>query len=434
MQMKRTIATVLLLTAIVSLWGCGTEESALAEYVEESKSEVPTVEVVQVAPRDFEQTVMGTGSLRANRISIIQPQVSGPLDQLPVDIGDVVKQGDLLAQVRTVNYENEVAQASAALAVANAGLADLLSWRRPEELAQLRAGVRASEATLQMTQTEYKRKQSMLASGGISPAECDRCEEAYKASKANLEVARATLEAATAGPTATQVQVARAEIMAREVALTNARQKLTDCTITAPYDGAITAKFAEVGEEMQNMPPTNIVEISDISTLHASFHISELLVPMVKPGVTGKLKIVSTGEEVMGEVIAVNSSANEQTRTFLVKAAVPNHDLRLKAGLFVRATLSVRTVKGAPSLHRKALRYLFSNGNGGNLHNRDNILVFVVKENGEVEYRRVKLGLEDSEGYMEIVEGLELGEKVVADASLPLVEGHKVKATEQSGR
>lgn len=426
----RRLASSLILCLLVTLLllaGCGDKASQLERHEAAVAERVVRVPVTRVTEEDFERSITGTGSLRAEKRTRIQPHVSGQLVALPVEIGDVVEAGQVLARVRAEEYEDEVARASAALEVAQARLADLLAWRRSEEVEALAAALEEARAAEERAVRDFQRKAELLEAGGLSRTDFDRAQEEQRRAQAARQAAQARLAEATAGPTRQEIAIRSAEIKAAEAALAETRRRLTDTEIRAPYNAAITGKFAEVGQQVNAQMQTDILEISDLSTLHAYFLIGEYLIPYLRVGMPGTIEITSTGQVVPATVLAVNPAAEELVRSFLVKAEVANPDGALQAGLFVRGTLALDRQENVPAVPRPALRYLISDGEGAGVENHNRAMLFALDDENRIRPTVVRTGLVNGSGYVQILEGIEPGRRVVADGTLPLLEGQEVQ-------
>ena len=419
------LALALLSAPLALLVGCNGQASELDAYKEAVDAEVMRVPVGAVVARDFERTVDGTGTLRAIRRTVLMPDVTGRIVELPVDVGEHVEAGQELIRIRATEYENREGQARAALEVAQARLKDLRAWERPEAVDAHRAALAEARAARDRTRRDYERKQELLQAGAVAQADVDRAREDASRAAAAVLAAEANLRSATSGPTGSEVDVARAEVRVEEAALAEASRLLSDTVIRAPYAGVVTDKMAEVGQNVNEQMQTEMLEISDISTLEAWFLISEGLASMLHVGELGRVTVVSTGQIFDATISAVNVAARESVRSFLVKAKIDNSDGQLRAGLYVRGTLTLERRENVPAVAVQALRFLASEGRGTGVENHNRAMLFLLSPDNTVQPLEVQTGLQD-QGYIEILSAIEPGQKIIADGSLPLMEGQKV--------
>src|SRR3546814_598933 len=156
-----------------------------------------------VARSDIEETVLATGILKPSRLVAVGAQVSGRLTALKVALGDRVSEGDLVAEIDSVNRQNDLRTAEAALA-------------------NVRAQRSEKRATLKQAELELDRQKKMLAQNAVSQAD-------FEAAEATVAVTRA------------QIEALEAQIVEAEVAVEIARVDLGYTKITAPIDGTVLA-------------------------------------------------------------------------------------------------------------------------------------------------------------------------------------------------
>jgi multidrug efflux pump subunit AcrA (membrane-fusion protein) len=209
-----------------------------------------TVRLATVTPASFEEVVEITGTLAADEQVMLATKVPGRLATIEVDLASPVKQGQLIAQIETTDYEFGVQQAQAALGQARAqlGLPATGSSRRVE--VDSTAVVRQARATLEEARANEARL-AKLAGEGLTP-------------QAELDTARATLVRAEASLEAAreEVRLREAQVRQRESELDIARQRLADTGIYSPIDGFVQARRASRGEYLAaGAPVAEVVRI-----------------------------------------------------------------------------------------------------------------------------------------------------------------------------
>ncbi len=367
--MKRlTIPAVLLSFAILlPLLGCGNDGETRTRDTSLKKEDAlkpKDVSVAEVGKHDFDRSVRFTGTLQPENHAGLRALVEGTIDKFPVEIGDRVEKGQLLFEVRLVDYELRVRQARSAIRVAE-------------------ATERTSQVSVEDAKREKLRMENLYKEGSATEQMQDRARTEYDRALALLEQAKATVVQARVG-------------------LDTARQALDDCTVEAPYSGFVTGKFIEQGEYVRRGEV--IVEIMDLSSLEAEVALPERYFESVAPGAPVPIEVGSVAMQVEGEVVAVNPKIDPQTRTFLIKVRVDNQEGRLKAGLFCSGLLSLPAVQGGIAAPAAAV-----------LNDEGRSYVWVVKA-GTVKKRVIQIGA-NTEGFVEVTDGLEMGEKVVVEGS-----------------
>ncbi len=376
MEIRRLLGIFCLLLLLAAAPGCrsGEEEEKEATLLSQEAAAVSVVSVAEVGRRDFERSVKFTGTFIPVESAGLRALVEGPIEKIPVEIGDHVEQGDLLFQIRTVDYELRVKEARSALEV-----------------------TKASEMTSRVTLKDAKRE--ML-----------RMENLYKEDSATEQMRdRARTEYERAVALRAQAQAAVVQAQAH---LNSALQALRDCTIRAPYRGFITGKRFEEGEYARR--GEIVVEIMNLTTLEADVAIPERYAGVVSVGFSVSLWVDSMGMSLEGRVKAVNAKIDPQTRTFLVKVAVENPGERLKAGLFCSGTIHLPKLKEAVAVPSTAV-----------LDDEGRSFVWAYEE-GHVQRRTIRVGVTDG-GFVQVLSGLEPGEKVVVKGMGGLVDGRPVK-------
>ncbi len=398
--------------AVLLNTGCGGEDSAAEIGASKENALRPReVAVTPVIRRDFKQTLQSTGSLMAGDQATLSALIEGPLETVWVDIGDSVGKGQVLFKTRAVDSSLAVRSAEAALETSRAGLQELLAWRRSEEIDMLRAETARAEAEYQRLGNERDRAASLLERGAISRSEWEQARTSFETAEANVRISTERLLIAETGPTREAIQVAENRVAEREIALAQARQRLEDTSVKAPFGGIITGRFLNTGDYVRRAD--EVLEITNLSSLEAEMKAPERYTRLLKVGIPVTLNIESLLLQKEGKVIAVNEAIDLGTRTFLVKVAIDNSDHSIKAGTFFTAVFQLPPVKDALSIPTAALRE-----EGGRS------LVWVA--DGEIA-RRVEVTTgERADDYVQIRLGLTGDEQVIVEGAGALSEGNSL--------
>lgn len=216
---------------------------------------------------------------------------------------------------------------------------------------------------------------------------------------------------AESGPTVEAIEVARSRVGEAEAAVARARQTVEDTTVEAPFDGVVTARrlksgdFANRGEE--------VVKVTGLTSLEAETRVPERFAQQVTMGLAVRVVVESLGLERAGKVVAVNEAIDPATRSFLVKVAVDNADLSLKAGVFSVCEFEIPPIKDGLAIPALAVqsvegrRYVWT------------------EQNGRAHRVAVELG-ESTDGFIQVVSGLTGGETIFVEGIGALVEGDEI--------
>jgi HlyD family secretion protein len=223
------------------------------------RDEGVTVNAEAVRARDLEALVSASGTIQAKRFVNMSAVQMGRVTRLAVEEGDRVKAGQFLLQIDPMSLRGTVERGEAAVAGAR------------QALAQSRVGIETARANLQLAQENAKRQRE-LWSQGLTTRE-------------NLDSAEAALSVRETELRARQAEVARAEQQIRQEAATldTSRYNLSQVTLTAPFDGIVTRRNIEEGENVvvgtMNNAGTQLVTIADMSIIEAEVEVDETEIP-----------------------------------------------------------------------------------------------------------------------------------------------------------
>ncbi|PMS37833.1 multidrug efflux system membrane fusion protein [Trinickia symbiotica] len=299
----------------------------------------------------------------------VKTQLAGYLQAVEFREGQMVKQGDVLAQIDPRPYQNSLANAQGALA--------------------------KDMALLQEARIDLKRYQTLLAQDSIASQQVDT---------------QASLVKQYEG----QVKSDQANIDTYKLDLTYAR-------ITAPVSGRVGLRQVDPGNYVTPSDANGIVVITQLQPISVIFTTSEDNLPQIVKQMRGGVKLSTTAYDrnntaplETGYLDTFDNQIDTSTGTIKLRAMFPNKDLLLFPNQFVNARLLVDTLHDAVIVPTSAVL----NGASGQF-------VYVVKPDDTVTVRPVKVGPVDGER-TSIASGLAVGERVVTDGSDRLREGAKI--------
>jgi HlyD family secretion protein len=271
-----------------------------------------------------------------------------------VEEGTVVKTGDVLARLDTSRLEPRVRQAEAKVTAQTEMLRKLRNGARPEEIAQARAAVAAAEAEAANAKSQIDRLQSISdASKGraISTTDLETANAQARMSEANARNSREALGLLLAGSRKEDIDQAQAQLDAAEADLALLRQQLKDADLVSPTDGVIRNRLMEPGELATPQRPVFSIAIANPKWVRA--YISEPDLPRVNVGMVATITIDGAPREsIEGKVGFISSTAEftpktvqtEELRTSLVyevRVFVQDPKDRLRLGM--PATVNIDT-------------------------------------------------------------------------------------------
>ena len=361
-----------------------------------------TVEVANVADQVMERAVAVIGSLAAHDEATLSVKVPGRLQTLAVDLGSSVRQGQLVAQVESKDYELQLTQAEALLSQARARLGLTLSGDDEKVDATQTSTVKEAKARLEEARKNRDRIVELNEQGILSQSERETADAAYEIAANRF---RDALE---------EVNNRLAQLAQRRAEVEIARQQLADTVIRAPFDGAIRERRTSPGEYLIAGRP--VVTIVQTDPLRLRVEAPERESAGIRPG--QKVRVWVEGNPVAhaGTINRVSPAIDRQTRMLVVEADMPN-DGSLRAGSFVRAEIITRDDQRSLSVPTDAL-VTFAGIEK----------VFVVEKDKAVE-KPVSIGRRGT-NWVEVVNGVKAGDIVVLNPG-NLQTGEAVKVQRQ---
>ncbi|MFO7897570.1 MAG: efflux RND transporter periplasmic adaptor subunit [Planctomycetota bacterium] len=297
------------------------------------------VEVQPVQTGHIVRRLELSGEVVATDSVVIAATKEGPIAYCPWREGDTVEKGQKLVEIDREVHRAEVRQAEAALAVARARLADLKAGARPEEIQKAEANIRRWKATLEEARETYRRQADLIKKDFTSEQSVDQARERVEVAEAELAAARENIRMLKAGPTETEIAVQESAVEEAAARLRLAEAHLSECVMTAPFDGVITAVHVRPGDLAT--PRSPLLEMYEPDSLVIRFAVPEAQASAARPG----LRLEATLDALNGrafdaEITRVYPQLDEAMRTRTVEAKltepaeiVPHMFARLKLEL-----------------------------------------------------------------------------------------------------
>jgi RND family efflux transporter MFP subunit len=326
-----------ILTIAIAVAGIGFLSWQIYEKVSGSKersgsrrgSPAVAVEIAQVQQGSIKDVGRFSGSLSPQSEFIVAPKIAGSLEKILVDIGDVVKADQLVAVLDDEEYQQQVYQAVAELEVTQASLEEV-------------------KITSENAKREYERTVALREKKIASESQLDTAESEYKAQQAKL-------------------QVAAAQVSQKRAALQMAKVRLSYTQIRVPPNHAseqrvVGERFVDEGAMLA--PNTEIVSILDIGTLIGVINVIERDYPKIKLGLTALINTDAfPGQTFSGKVVRIAPLLMEKAREARVEIEIPNEQMLLKPGMFVRVQIEFELRQNATVIPLAAV--VKRNGNQG---------------------------------------------------------------------
>lgn len=357
------------------------------------------VKVEPVVASNIPEIITATGELLAEDQATVSAKVPGRVKKIYVDLGSAVSEGQVLAELEEDDYQMRVQQAEALMAQTRARLGILDRDGddvKPEETAT----VRQAEAALKEARFIFQTTERLQKEGVVSRIDFEKAQ--VRAQGVEAAYQRAVEE----------VMQLRAQLAERRAQVALAKQLLADCTIKAPFAGAVTRRHASTGEYLAVNGA--VVTLVRQHPLRIRLEIPERLAVRVRVGQLIDVRIEGTDRTRTGRVVRLSPAIEAQNRSLVIEGEIPNADGVLRPGSFVEGVITVN-----PNAMGVAVPYNALLSFAGTER------VFVVN-NGVLEERMVRTGRRLGGERVEILSGLEAGERVVLGASDRLTKGQRV--------
>src|SRR5574344_971333 len=304
-----------------------------AWYFLKPKEQQPQYITAEVSRGDIESAVLATGVLEATKMVSVGAQVSGQVKKMYVQLGDQVKQGQLIAQIDSVRQENEFKTAQASIKNQQAQLA-------------------VKQANLAKVAAEYQRQQAMYAQDATSRAELETALANYKTSQAEIAAINAQIEQS-------------------RLTLDTSKENLGYTRILAPMDGTVVAIVTEEGQTVNaNQSAPTIVKLAKLDTMTVKAEISEADVMKVQEGQTVYFTTLGNSEKkyyaTLRQVEPAPNSINTETTNSSSSSStavyynalfdVPNEDGKLRIDMTAQVYIVLNEARNALTIPASAIQ------------------------------------------------------------------------------
>ena len=353
------------------------EVMATAEQIRDF---VPSVRVATVRASDATVLVTLPATTSAFVVANMYARASGYIDKRYVDIGDRVKEGQLLAEIVASELDHQIAQAEATLG-------------------QLRAAVEQAHANKNLAQVTWDRDKGLVEKGWVTPQQGD--------------IDRFTLNAREAA-----LGVAQANVAAQQAQLKVLYQQKAYQRVVAAFDGVVTQRNVDVGDlvHADTTTGTFMFTVMQSTVIRAQVYVPQDSAFGLGPGVGAVVRVPEIPDRTFpGKVARIADALQPGTRTLLTEVDIPNPDGALTAGVY--CTIELQIPRKTPSVLVPADAIIF---------NRDGLQVAVI-EDGTARIRKLAV-TRDLGTQVEVADGVKQGEQVIVNPPVSLVDGNKVRA------
>jgi HlyD family secretion protein len=332
--MKRAIPVVILLAAAIA--------ASVYLYPRWKKKAAPANEVTL------------SGNIEAHE-SLVSFKVEGRITELPVEEGQQVKQGALLARLEEADYRQKVRIDEAAVKVREQNLALTMAGTREQEVQASHQAVLDAEADLNEKKLDSERAEKLFSKDEVSAQDRDLAATALKRAEANYRAAGERYNEAVEGSRKEDIAIAEANVNAANADLGLARIEEGYTTLHAPVNGVITVREAELGEVIE--PGSPVVTVADLDHIWLRAYLAETDLGRIHWGqdvtVTtdtypgrqykGRISFISPDAEFTPK--SVQTYKERVTLVFRIKIDIDNPNHELKPGMPADAHVALAAAK-----------------------------------------------------------------------------------------
>ena len=366
------------------------------DTVVEARSSV-TVGTVLAKSRPLSQRLTVSSELVPFQEIDVYAKEPGYVKQLYVDYGSKVKRGQLMAVLEIPELEAQLEQDRAAIRA------------QADEVVRAEHEIRRVKAQHDALHLQHERLAGVAKAkpGLVAQQEVDDALGKDLAAESQLEATQGAYQAAQS-----QLVVARAKLAHDEALYQYSR-------ITAPFDGVVTQRYANLGALMQagttSTQATPLVRLSQVSLYRLVIPVPESYISHIRIGDPVEGKVPSLNHNFAGKVTRFSEQVSDSTRTMHTEVDVPNPRNELVPGAYAEAVLTFNERLRALAVPLQAINH----GSKGNS-------VYIVSTGNRVEDRPVSVGMQ-TPNYAEITSGLKEGDQVIVSDRSGIKPGQQVQ-------
>jgi multidrug efflux pump subunit AcrA (membrane-fusion protein) len=344
----------------------------------------------------------------------IVPKISAPVKRFLVNRGDHVKQGQLLAELEARDLTAAAQESRGQYEQAQSNLRSTTAAGVPEQMTKAETDVAAARQTLDAAKRLLDNRTQLFKDGALSRKLVDEAEVGYAQAKAAYDSELQHLEALQNITSKEQINTASAQVQAAKGHYESLQAQASYAEIRSPIEGVITDRPLYPGEMAAAGAP--MLTVMDMSKIVARVNMAQDQARNVKVGNEATITPADGGELVTARVTIVSPASDANSTTVQVWVQADNPGERLHAGQSVHVSIVAATLDGATLVPAPAI---LPNAEG-------ETIVLVVDEQNVAHEKVVQIGVREPE-MVQIVAGLEVGQRVVTQGGLGLEDKTKVR-------
>jgi HlyD family secretion protein len=397
MANKKSRRLWLIIGLLLIVFGAGV---ASFTVLSRPKNGIDASRLATVERGDITRSVVATGRIEPIAKVEIKSKANGIIEELKVEVGDIVKPGQVLAELDKENLAARVREAKAALMGAESNLKAAVAMLAKNK-------VEAEGPDVTFTKRNFERSERLLKEGVLPQQTYDDTRSAYEQALNRQNIARAQLPVSEAKVTQAEAEVAQAQ-----AAVDRAEEELNYATIRSPIHGMVLSRDIEIGSPVSSLlnmgaAATLVMMLGDISQVYVRGKVDEADIGVVKLGQPSRIKVETFKDKTFdGKVTQISPLGVDKDNvvTFEVKVSINNPGGELRANMTANAEIVLEEHKAVLLVPESAV-------------------IYDTQRNASVEFpapgapkgrekRPIKTGISNGTR-TEVTEGLREGEKVI---------------------
>ena len=443
------VGIVILLLLAIGIVPRLKNRAQLSVAAQAQENSAPAVTVVAPRKPEAANTLSLPGTTQAIQETVVSARTNGYVRRSYVDIGDRVREGQILAEIETPEIDQQLAQARQQLEGArlevrqaeqnvNRAEADVIESRQNIEqadadLEQANAGLKQTKTNRELARVTLTRSKNLVSQGIVPRQETDERQAQFDVSdaavgvaeanirnrQANIRAAQATVRAKTADVAGLKelVEARRARVRGEEANVARLVELQSFGSVTAPFGGVITARNVETGSLITpnggttggnsaggaNNNLNGLFRIARVDSIRTFVNVPQANLASITPGMTAEIHIREFPDaKFEGRVVRTANALDAATRTLPVEVLIANDDGRLFPGMYAEVKFDLFQANSVVTVPSSAI-VVRPEGN----------FVAVVNSDSTIQLKKVETGREIGKE-IEILTGLDGIERIVA--------------------
>jgi HlyD family secretion protein len=387
--------------------------SACSKDSGEKEPAVP-VQVVTVRKETIQRTVTAEAILFPLQQAAITPKISAPVKTFYVKRGSRVHKGQLLAVLENTDLAAAAQENKGSYDQAEAAYATTTASDLPQEVQKAQLDAQAAKQLFEAQQKIYSSRQELFQQGAMPRKELDQAGVDLTNAKNQYEIAQQHLDALTKVGKQQTLKSAAGQLESAKGKYLGATAQLSYSEIRSPIDGVIADRSLYPGEMAAAGTP--LLTVMDTSQVIARSHIPQPEAALLKVGDNATVTVPGREDPIEGKITVVSPALDPNSTTVEIWVQINNADQLLKPGTSVQVSMLAQTIPDALIIPGTALLTAQDGATS----------VMQVSANDHANQKAVKVGVHQGDS-VQIVEGLQAGDRVVASGAYGLPDKSKIK-------